>query len=226
MENNGTLYYSHVQPLVYMVSLLLPAAYLVVLLFTLKTRSHISDIHISDFPLPGHHHGAVVHWPRWHALLLLLLSTLCMSACADLTTEHISPILESSTVSQYFVGVTVLAMVPELPEMVNGIQFALQNHLSLSIEIGSCIAVQVCMLQIPILVLFSIFYVSQPGSAKDFQGVTDFEHFVEVYATLRSPMGLPWEIGHLSVFCGHSFNPLEHPLLVSRLDPVVLGYLL
>ncbi|NXT49591.1 VNX1 protein, partial [Pluvianellus socialis] len=158
MENNGTLYYSHVQPLVYTVSLLLPAAYLIGLFFTLKTHSHIYDIHISDCHMPGHHHSAVVHWSRWRALVILLLSTLCMSACADLATEHISPILTNSTISQYFIGVTVLAMVPELPEIVNGIQFALQNNLSLSIEIGNCIAVQVCMLQIPILVLFTIFY--------------------------------------------------------------------
>ncbi|XP_056338287.1 uncharacterized protein LOC130248513 isoform X2 [Oenanthe melanoleuca] len=158
MDNNGTLYYSHVQPLVYTVSILLPAAYLIGLFFTLKTHTHIYDIHISDCHMPGHHHSAVVHWSRWRALLILLLSTLCMSACADLATEHISPILTNSTISQYFIGVTVLAMVPELPEIVNGIQFALQNNLSLSIEIGNCIAVQVCMLQIPILVLFTIFY--------------------------------------------------------------------
>ncbi|NWV70218.1 VNX1 protein, partial [Malurus elegans] len=158
MDNNGTLYYSHVQPLVYTVSILLPAAYLIGLFFTLKTHTHIYDIHVSDCHMPGHHHSAVVHWSRWRALLILLLSTLCMSACADLATEHISPILTNSTISQYFIGVTVLAMVPELPEIVNGIQFALQNNLSLSIEIGNCIAVQVCMLQIPILVLFTIFY--------------------------------------------------------------------
>ncbi|KAJ7426846.1 hypothetical protein WISP_11976 [Willisornis vidua] len=158
MDSNGTLYYSHVQPLVYTVSLLLPAAYLVGLCFTLKTHSHIYDIHISGCHMPGHQHRAEVHWPRWQALAILLLSTLCMSACADLATEHISPILTNSTISQYFIGVTVLAMVPELPEIVNGIQFALQNNLSLSIEIGNCIAVQVCMLQIPILVLFTIFY--------------------------------------------------------------------
>ncbi|XP_053799704.1 uncharacterized protein LOC128788584 isoform X2 [Vidua chalybeata] len=165
MDNNGTLYYSHVQPLVYTVSILLPAAYLVGLFFTLKTHTHIYDIHISDCHMPGHHHSAVVHWSRWRALVILLLSTLCMSACADLATEHISPILTNSTISQYFIGVTVLAMVPELPEIVNGIQFALQNNLSLSIEIGNCIAVQVCMLQIPILVLFTIFYVSSPRTA-------------------------------------------------------------
>ncbi|XP_042326716.1 LOW QUALITY PROTEIN: putative cation exchanger C521.04c [Sceloporus undulatus] len=158
MENNGTLYYSHVEPLVYTVCLLLPVAYIIGLFFALKTHSHIYDIHISDCHLPGHHHSAVVHWSRWRAMLILLVATLCMSACADLATEHISPILNNSPVSQYFIGVTVLAMVPELPEIVNGIQFALQNNLSLSIEIGNSIAVQVCMLQIPIVVLFTVFY--------------------------------------------------------------------
>ncbi|XP_015264230.1 PREDICTED: putative cation exchanger C521.04c, partial [Gekko japonicus] len=158
MENNGTLYHSQVQPLVYTVSILLPVAYIIGLVFTLKTHSHIYDIHISDCHMPGRRHHPVVHWSRLRALVILLVSTVCMSACADLATEHISPILSSSTVSQYFIGVTVLAMVPEIPEIVNGIQFALQNNISLSIEIGSCIAVQVCMLQIPILVLFTVFY--------------------------------------------------------------------
>ncbi|XP_077196510.1 uncharacterized protein LOC143838670 [Paroedura picta] len=160
MENNGTLYYSHVQPLVYTVSILLPVAYFIGLMFTLKTHCHIYDILISDCHMPsrGHGHHPVVHWSRFRALVILLVSTVCMSACADLATEHISPILSSSTVSQYFIGVTVLAMVPEIPEIVNGIQFALQNNISLSIEIGSCIAVQVCMLQIPIVVLFTVFY--------------------------------------------------------------------
>ncbi|KAJ7329323.1 hypothetical protein JRQ81_015497 [Phrynocephalus forsythii] len=146
MENNGTLYYSHVE--IHYRSHLHPE----------KTHSHIYDIHISDCHRPGHHHSAVVHWSRWRAMIILLVATLCMSACADLATEHINPILSNSPVSQYFIGVTVLAMVPELPEIVNGIQFALQNNLSLSIEIGNSIAVQVCMLQIPIVVLFTVFY--------------------------------------------------------------------
>ncbi|XP_029472481.1 putative cation exchanger C521.04c isoform X2 [Rhinatrema bivittatum] len=155
---NSTLFYKEVMPLVYTVSGLLPTAYIIGLVFTLKTHSHIYDIHISDCHVAGHHHSAVVHWSRWRSVIVLILATLCMSACADLATEHISPILSHSSVSQYFIGVTVLAMIPELPEIVNGIQFALQNNISLSLEIGSSIAIQVCMLQIPILVLFNIFY--------------------------------------------------------------------
>eukprot|EP00063_Salmo_salar_P089436 XP_014064271.1 PREDICTED: low affinity vacuolar monovalent cation/H(+) antiporter-like [Salmo salar] len=49
-------------------------------------------------------------------------------------------------------------MVPEIPEIFNGIQFALQNNISLSLEVGNCIAVQVCMIQIPLLILFNTFY--------------------------------------------------------------------
>nr|XP_015208023.1 PREDICTED: putative cation exchanger C521.04c isoform X1 [Lepisosteus oculatus] len=157
-ENNYSLFHSHIEPLVYTVSVLLPAAYLIGLLFTLKTHSHIYDIHISECQVPGHHHSAVVHWSRWRALVILTVATLLMSVCADLTTEHIEPILSHSKVSQYFIGVTVLALIPELPELVNGIQFALQNNISLSFEVGSSIAVQVCMLQIPILILFNVFY--------------------------------------------------------------------
>ncbi|XP_029379534.1 low affinity vacuolar monovalent cation/H(+) antiporter isoform X1 [Echeneis naucrates] len=155
--NNGTLFHSHVEPLVYTVSILLPAAYLIGLIFTLKTHSHICNIHVGEGQVTGHI-GAVVHWSRWRSLLILIMATVLTSVCADLATEHIQPILNQPNFSQYFIGVTVLAMVPEIPEIVNGIQFALQNNISLSLEVGGCIAVQVCMLQIPVLVLFNAFY--------------------------------------------------------------------
>uniref|UniRef100_A0A3P9PUD6 Cation/H+ exchanger protein 2 n=1 Tax=Poecilia reticulata TaxID=8081 RepID=A0A3P9PUD6_POERE len=156
---NGTLFRDHIQPLVYTVSALLPAAYIIGLIFTLKTHSHIYNIHVGEGQVNPDisHQGTVVHWSRWRSLLILIVATILTSACADLATEHIQPILNQPNVSQYFIGVTVLAMVPEIPEIVNGIQFALQNHISLSLEVGSCIAVQVCMLQIPILVLFNAF---------------------------------------------------------------------
>ncbi|XP_028254933.1 cation/H+ exchanger protein 1 isoform X2 [Parambassis ranga] len=165
-QTDPHLILSHTEPLVYTISVLLPAAYLIGLIFTLKTHSHIYDIHISDVHgghahvcrmyVPGGHH--VVHWSRWRALGVLIVATVLMACCADLSTENIEPILTHSSVSQYFIGVTVLAMVPELPEIVNGIQFALQNNISLSLEVGSCIAVQVCMIQIPLLILFNAFY--------------------------------------------------------------------
>ncbi|XP_048410340.1 cation/H+ exchanger protein 1 isoform X2 [Stegostoma tigrinum] len=156
--SGNALFHSHVQPLIYTVSILLPASYVIGLVFALKTHNHIYDIHISDRHVSGHSHNVVIHWSRWRAVVLLIVATVFMSACAELVSEHINPLLSNSAISSYFLGVTVLAMVPELPEIVNGIQFALQNNISLSLEVGSSIAVQVCMLQIPVLVLFSVIY--------------------------------------------------------------------
>ena len=44
--------------------------------------------------------GAVVHWSRWRSLLILIMATLLMSACADLATQHIQPILHQPNISQ------------------------------------------------------------------------------------------------------------------------------
>ncbi|KAG8005627.1 Low affinity vacuolar monovalent cation/H(+) antiporter [Nibea albiflora] len=171
-QTDPHLLLSQIEPLVYTISVLLPAAYLIGLVFTLKTHSHIYDIHISDGQ-GGHAHGQytqegtstsystghhVVHWSRWRALAVLIVATGLMACCADLSTANIEPMLTHSSISQYFIGVTLFAMVPELPEIVNGIQFAVQNNISLSLEVGSCIAVQVCMIQIPLLILFNAFY--------------------------------------------------------------------
>ncbi|KAM9377247.1 uncharacterized protein KZ484_009599 isoform 2-T2 [Pholidichthys leucotaenia] len=130
--NNGTLFHDHVEPLVYTLSALMPFAYVIGLIFTLKTHSHIYSIHVGESQVSAHH-GTVVHWSRWRSLVILIIATVLTSACADLVTEHIQPLLNQSTISQYFIGVTVLAMVPEIPEIVNGIQFALQNNISLRV---------------------------------------------------------------------------------------------
>lgn len=47
----------------------------------------------------GHH---VVHWSRWRALAVLIVATVLMACCADLSTENIEPMLTHSTISQVF----------------------------------------------------------------------------------------------------------------------------
>jgi len=54
-----------------------------------------------------------------------------------------------------FLGVSILAVVPSTAEYVNAIQFSLQDNVALSIEIGNSGAVQIALIQIPVLVLFS-----------------------------------------------------------------------
>uniref|UniRef100_A0A8C8DZN8 Cation/H+ exchanger protein 2 n=1 Tax=Oryzias sinensis TaxID=183150 RepID=A0A8C8DZN8_9TELE len=154
---NSTLFHSHVEPLVYTVSALLPLAYIIGLIFTLKTHSHIYNIHVGDGQVTDHHE-TVVHWSRWRSLVILIVATVLTSACADLTSEHIQPILSQPNVSQVSICAKVSSPIYNFTLIVKSDVCIYFYLVSCSLEVGRCIAVQVCMLQIPILVVFNACY--------------------------------------------------------------------
>ncbi|KAK7479214.1 hypothetical protein BaRGS_00029558, partial [Batillaria attramentaria] len=161
-----SLYDSKVMPLVYSCAIILPIAYIVGLVFSMKTHSaEVYDEFETQLkeeltgPGSGHSHGAgSAQWSRVKSVLILLMCATAIALCGDLISENIQPLLEASNMSEYFIGVTMLSIVAELPEVVNGIQFALQNNVNLGIEIGSSTAIQVCLVQVPILVLVDLIY--------------------------------------------------------------------
>lgn len=61
-------------------------------------------------------------------------------------------------ISEKFLGLTLFALVPNITEFMNAISFALYDNIVLSMEIGSAYALQVCLLQIPVMVAFSAWY--------------------------------------------------------------------
>ena len=85
------------------------------------------------------------------------MATTLLALVAETVVDTISVV--TGSVSEVFIGATVVALVPDIAEIVNGIQFALQNNVALSIEIGSSIAVQVCLLQMPVLVFVSELFI-------------------------------------------------------------------
>ena len=74
---------------------------------------------------------------------------------AEQLVESLLATVERLKLTETFLGVTVIAIVPALTEFINGIQFSVQNDIKLSLEIGSAASVQIALIQIPILVLFS-----------------------------------------------------------------------
>ncbi|BFZ14655.1 hypothetical protein BsWGS_17694 [Bradybaena similaris] len=161
LNGDRTLYTKHIQPLVYAISLILPIAYVIGLLFTMKTHSdHVFeefDQQLKEENAANGHHGTA-QWSRVKSTIILLLCAVAIALCADLISENIQPLLEKTGISEYFIGVTMLSLVSELPEVVNGVQFALQNNVNLGIEIGCSTAIQVCLVQIPLLVLVNLIY--------------------------------------------------------------------
>ncbi|KAG6903293.1 hypothetical protein C0995_000188 [Termitomyces sp. Mi166 len=126
----------------------------------------------------GHGHDAP-SWSRTTSASVLLACTALYAVIAELLVDVVDVILQDSGIDEKFLGVTLFALVPNTTEFMNAISFALNNNIalrlvrllvsphsvnpsSISMEIGSAYALQVCLLQIPAMVAFSAWY--NPGS--------------------------------------------------------------
>ncbi|XP_060601069.1 uncharacterized protein LOC132754458 [Ruditapes philippinarum] len=160
LDGDKSLYDKHIQPLVYAIAILLPISYIIGVVFTLRTHtSYVYDEFYDEVAKDGGHgHEGAAQWSRIKSCFILLCCATLIALCADLIAENIQDLLETSGVSEYFIGVTMIAMIPELPEIINGIQFSLQNNVNLGIEIGTNTAIQVCLIQVPALILINLIY--------------------------------------------------------------------
>lgn len=163
LDGDTTLYDKHILPLVYTCALLLPISYIIGLIFSMKT--HFGHVYHEFYDQMaeegsahrGHHHGAP-QWSRIKCIIILFISTVLISLLADIMANNLQPLMESLKMSEYFIGVTLIAILPELPEVVNGIQFALQNNVAMGIEIAINTSIQCCLLQVPLLILINLIY--------------------------------------------------------------------
>lgn len=73
---------------------------------------------------------------------------------ADDIVNLIEVLEDTLGLSQAFLGITLLAVIPAITEIVNAIKFAMHNQIALSLEIGSAGAIQQALIQVPLLVVF------------------------------------------------------------------------
>ncbi|KAL9638035.1 MAG: hypothetical protein Q9164_001829 [Protoblastenia rupestris] len=102
---------------------------------------------------PGGHDAP--NWGRMKSAIILLGATLLYAIIAEILVNTVDVVLESVDIDEKFLGITLFALVPNTTEFLNAISFAMNGNIALSMEIGSAYALQVCLLQIPALVLFS-----------------------------------------------------------------------
>jgi Ca2+:H+ antiporter len=87
--------------------------------------------------------------------MVLCAATVAYALIAEVLVNTVDVVLQSVDIDEKFLGITLFAMVPNTTEFLNAISFAMNGNIALSMEIGSAYALQVCLLQIPALVLFS-----------------------------------------------------------------------
>ncbi|KAK4096585.1 hypothetical protein N658DRAFT_501402 [Parathielavia hyrcaniae] len=95
------------------------------------------------------------NWSRFKSAVILMGATVLYAIIAEILVDTVDVVLESFDIDEKFLGITLFALVPNTTEFLNAISFAMNGNIALSMEIGSAYALQVCLLQIPALVLFS-----------------------------------------------------------------------
>ncbi|KAK4152292.1 hypothetical protein C8A00DRAFT_35035 [Chaetomidium leptoderma] len=103
----------------------------------------------------GHGGHDAPNWSRLKSAVILMGATVLYAIIAEILVDTVDVVLESIDIDEKFLGITLFALVPNTTEFLNAISFAMNGNIALSMEIGSAYALQVCLLQIPALVLFS-----------------------------------------------------------------------
>lgn len=98
------------------------------------------------------------NWSRSKSAIILMTATLAYAIIAEILVNTVDSVLNNIDIDEKFLGITLFALVPNTTEFLNAISFAMNGNIALSMEIGSAYALQVCLLQIPALVLYSAVY--------------------------------------------------------------------
>ncbi|KAI0799520.1 Sodium/calcium exchanger protein-domain-containing protein [Xylaria sp. FL0064] len=103
------------------------------------------------------------NWSRTKSAIILMGATILYAVVAEILVDTVDVVLDNYAIDPKFLGITLFALVPNTTEFLNAISFAMNGNIALSMEIGSAYALQVCLLQIPALVLFSAVYPITPS---------------------------------------------------------------
>ncbi|KAI5197368.1 hypothetical protein E4T39_07305 [Aureobasidium subglaciale] len=98
------------------------------------------------------------NWSRTKSAVILLTATIAYAIIAEILVDTVDSVLEHIDIDEKFLGITLFALVPNTTEFLNAISFAMNGNIALSMEIGSAYALQVMLLQVPALVLYSGFW--------------------------------------------------------------------
>ncbi|KAF3481024.1 calcium/proton exchanger [Arthroderma uncinatum] len=124
------------------------------------TPGHPEEAGIFTEPQAESHGHDAPNWGKTKSFVILLVATLLYAVIAEILVKTVDVVLESYDIDEKFLGITLFSLVPNTTEFLNAISFAMNGNIALSMEIGSAYALQVCLLQIPALVLFSAIHTS------------------------------------------------------------------
>lgn len=93
------------------------------------------------------------HMSRTAAVVLLLISTALVAVCAEFLVDAIPDMLESSNVSEAFIGLIILPIVGNAAEHVTAVSVATKNKMDLAIGVSVGSSIQIAIFVTPLVVI-------------------------------------------------------------------------
>jgi Ca2+:H+ antiporter len=145
------------------VAIVLLVSYLAGLWFSLKTHRAVFN------PFSGEEEGEAHHWPVKRAAIYLALSAVAVGVMSEILVGSISEASEDIGLSEFFVGVFIVAIVGNAAEHWVAVLVAAKDKMDLAVNIAIGSSAQIALFVAPVLVLAS-FVVGPDPMALVFNG--------------------------------------------------------
>jgi Ca2+:H+ antiporter len=105
------------------------------------------------------HDADDLHTPTWSvrkSLVLLALATIGVVVASELLVGAVEPVVVSLGISEFFVGIILIPIVGNVAEHLVAVKVAMQNKMTLSVEITVASSLQIALFVAPVLVFISL----------------------------------------------------------------------
>jgi Ca2+:H+ antiporter len=144
------------------IAVVLFVAYLLSLVFTLKThRQLIQQGPDETVAAESHEASSEAQWSKWKAIAVLAGVTIVIAVMSEILVGAIEPASASIGLTPIFAGVIFLALVGNAAEAMNAVGFARKDLMDLSFGIAVGASTQVALFVAPVLV-FVGYLMGQP----------------------------------------------------------------
>jgi len=138
------------------VAIVLLVSYAAGLWFSLKTHRAVFNPYGDDAEQEGH------HWPVKRAAIYLALSAVAVGVMSEILVGSISEAADDIGLSQFFVGVFVVAIVGNAAEHWVAVLVARKDKMDLAVNIALGSSAQIALFVAPVLVLLSFVFGPHP----------------------------------------------------------------
>jgi len=145
------------------ISVVLFVAYILSLVFTLKTHRHLFQAEAVK-PADGSEASEVDEklWKKNQSIIILVLVTIGITFMSEALTGAIEPAAKSLGLTPIFAGVIFLSLFGNITDMANSVRFARKGQMDLTIAISVGASTQVVMFVVPVLIFASYFVGPKP----------------------------------------------------------------